>query len=312
MAQETKTYALPIFIFVATGFLFVSDDFLPQSNAGGIVVEIQAQFPVVPAEKPKSPYILQASANLPKVSAKAVLIKDPVSKEILYTKNGTATLPIASLTKLLTALVVKDRASLEEMVEIKPEDINVPPYKTNLQPPEKVLVKDLLEAMLVASANDAAEALARHVGGSTENFVSLMNRKARQLKMLHTSFQNPVGFDDKNHYSTAEDLSILVEEFVKDSDLMNIVGQKQAHFFSLDKGLEHRFVSTNKLLRNPEVLGIKTGYTNEAKGNIIIMVDPSETKSDLERYYFIILGSDNREADAEMLIDFVENNFRWQ
>lgn len=219
---------------------------------------------------------------------------------------------MASLAKLMTALVVANLASPEEMVVIKPQDINIPPNRADLKPGEKVLVKDLLSAMLVGSANDAALSLARHVGGNVETFVSYMNEHAKKLGMRDTFFQNPVGFDDPDQYSTAQDLSILVEEFLKHSELMEIVGQKDFRFYSLDNQ-KHYLTTTNKLLRNPRVLGIKTGYTSEAKGNIIILAnyEDESLESLPPRYYLVILGSTNREVEAETLINWIQTNFVW-
>ncbi|MDP3740962.1 MAG: serine hydrolase [bacterium] len=278
---------------------------MPSGNAGGIASHGRLQFPIAPQQTYPFPQLRGEEFASPQVSARAVLVKDVRSGRVLFAKNESERLPIASLTKLLTALVVTARVSLEEMVEIESVDINVAAFKTNLNVSEKVLVKDLLAAMLVASANDAAMALARHSAGSVEDFVRFMNKEARRLKMVDTNFKNPVGFDDPDHFSTAQDLALLVEEFMTHSKLMRIVGQKEAVFYSLDNSRKHSLASTNKLLGKPQVLGIKTGYTNEAKGNIIILMEQP-------RYYFVVLGSANREADANALINWVEENFQWE
>lgn len=290
---------------ISAGFLFSAAPLTQQGSIGGVFLETRSEFPLAKDSPQRVLKTADAESAPPELMGRAVLVKDTDRQTVLYSKNLNEPMPIASLTKLMTALVVKKLVSPEEMVEITAEDTKAAPYKINLEPHEKILVKDLLKAMLIASANDAALALARHAAGDVSTFVRFMNREAKQLKMKNTSFQNPVGFDDPNHFSSASDLALLVEEFMRNPDLMEIVGQKEALFYSVDGVNSHRLVSTNKLLDNSSVLGIKTGYTNEAKGNIIILVGD-------EKYYFIILGSPNREEDAEKLMVWMEANFEWQ
>lgn len=305
MLRETKKYSFLFFLLIAGGLLFSSGGLLRYRTAGGLALVPPPKLPLSEVAHIKFPQIKGVATSDLEISAKAVLVKDTVSHRILYAKNENTRLPIASLTKLLTALVVKKLVSPEAMVEISADDASVAAYRANFEIGQKILVSDLLKAMLVASANDAAAALSRHAGGDLETFVAMMNVEASRLQMTSTLFQNPVGFDDPSHYSTAADLSLLVEEFIKNSDLMRMVGLKEIFFEPVNAKKPYHLVSTNKLLERPGVLGIKTGYTNEAKGNIIILVEEP-------RYFLIILGSDNREADANKLIDWVESNFVWQ
>ena len=248
----------------------------------------------------------------PEVSARAVLVRDRGSGATLLEKNSGARLPMASLTKLMTALVVEENTRADQIVEIVESDENgIPEPRAGFQIGEKLTVGALLEAMLVSSDNDAAVALGRSTFGDPVAFVEAMNAKARALGMNSTRFANPVGFDDEQHYSTAEDLSLLVEEFLNHAGLAEIVGKKSEIISSADGKSRHLLATTNKLLlKYQEVIGLKTGYTSEAKGSLIILVNRSFSRP--VQYYSIILGSDHREAETDLILDWVKSNFVWK
>ena len=269
-------------------------------------------FPIVPDSRLVLMPVAKNTAAVPEISAKAVLIRDIGSGTAIYERNAAEKLPIASLTKLMTALVVIEQVPLEEEVEILAEDLNTAPFRLNFSPGERLTVRELLSAMLVSSANDAALALARHTSGSRQNFVTAMNDKARVLGMVSTSFINPVGFDHPNHYSTAADQALLVEEFINHTALLEIVNMKSAEITAEPSGRKLKIYTTNRLLleRN-NVIGLKTGFTAEAKGSLIVLAQ-KQTAGEMARYYSIILGSDDREQETRALMDWIEDNFVWQ
>ncbi len=283
MEKEIKKHLLASAIVAVGGVgAFIAFSLNPKELVGGIALETQI------------PKIATTEANLLTVdfelSARAALIKDLRSGELLYVKDPNQKLPVASLTKLMTALVVVKNMPLDKVVGITFEDTETVPNTVKLVQGEKLKTLDLLQAMLIASANDAALALSRAVYNDPEKFVQEMNREAQRLGMSNTFFTNPVGFDDPFQYSTATDLAKLVEEFLSYGELQKIVGTRETVIVSLDGSLRHKLVTTNRLmLENPEIRGIKTGYTSEAKGNLIILDN---------HFYSIILGSDDREVET--------------
>lgn len=284
--------------------------------AGTVAVsarEAFLDFPIVSDTKLVSIPVSRNALKPPEVSAKALLVRDIGSGVVMLEKNSSAKLPMASLTKLMTALVVMENASLDEEVEIKNSDLSVVPYRVNFSPSEKLTIRDLLTAMLVSSANDAALSLARHTMGSTENFVKAMNDKARDLRMASTSFSNPVGIDNPEHYSTAADLSRLAQEFMNYAELLDIVKMKSAVISTVSGRQKIKLYSTNKLLlENASVVGLKTGYTAEAGGSLIVLVNRQSESALPVKYYSIMLGSDDREEETSLIMKWIEDNFLWK
>ena len=243
----------------------------------------------------------------PETSAKSILAYDYTSGSFLYTANFDERLPIASLTKLTTALVVADSGKLNDIIEITEEDTKVIGPNTGLVPYEKIRASELLKAMLISSHNDSTQVLARHVGGTIENFVKLMNEKAIKLGLQNTHYVNPVGFDDDYHYSNALDISKVIQEFSKNDQFNTIVKTKETEISSVDNFFKHKIITTNKLLLEDEnVIGVKTGFTSQAKGNLAI-----RSKKDRADVVTIVLGSDDREGDTRKILDWISTVYRW-
>lgn len=313
---ETKKYLIFFLAAAIVGLLGLAQ-FPPSGGfvgqVGGLTVNSTEDFPVVPdLHVVKTPVAKGIPTEL-ELSARAVLVKDLHSGAILYEKNFREVFPIASLTKLMTAVLVVERLPIRKTVEIAEADVDTLPYTVNLVAGEKLPVFDLLSAMLINSANDATLALAREALGSVPEFVEAMNMKAQSLGMEKTKFTNPIGFDDPGNYATAEDLAILVKEFLSYPILSEIVSRKTAVISSVDGQYQHELRTTNRLLETyPEVAGIKTGYTTDAIGNLIILVKSPETSGlELGPYYSIILGSPERESETEKIMQWVKENFAW-
>lgn len=250
---------------------------------------------------------LAAIVENPAITARSALAYDFNSGSILYTYNFDHRVPIASLTKLLTALIIAESGKIDDVVEVKEEDIRVIGPNTGLVIGERIKASELLKAMLIASHNDSARTLSRHVSGTMEHFVELMNARADELGMHSTHFTNPIGFDDPNHYSTAQDLTLLVQEFMSDDRLSEIVRMKEIEIFSQNMPFAHKVKTTNKLLlEDSAVVGIKTGYTTEAKGNLAIR--SIEGDADV---ITIVLGSDDREGDTRKILEWIRTVYRW-
>jgi D-alanyl-D-alanine carboxypeptidase (penicillin-binding protein 5/6) len=244
----------------------------------------------------------------PQITARAALAYDFNSGSILYTHNFDQRLPIASLTKLLSAMVVVNSGRLDDVVEVTAQDIRVIGPNTGLVEGEKVTAYDLTKAMLISSHNDSTRTLARHVGnGTVDNFVTMMNEQAKAYGMYYSNFTNPIGFDDPNHFSTAQDLTILIKKFMEDPRVSVLVSKPEDEIKALNMPIAHKIHTTNKLLlENPSVVGIKTGYTTEAKGNLAIR--SINNSSDVVT---IVLGSDDRESDTRKILDWVHTVYRW-
>lgn len=199
----------------------------------------------------------------PVVKAAALYMVELQSGRVLLKKNATRRLPPASLTKIMTALVALESASLQEVVKIDHRAIaHHSPYKFRGE--EEYFLRDLLTAMLVASANDACEAVAWHIGGDDKRFVAMMNERARQLGLRDTNFANPCGFDASGHYSTAADLAKITEQALQQPFFSMMVRTLVRDISTVDGARKMSLQSTNELLVDPNVNGVKTGYTSKA------------------------------------------------
>lgn len=250
---------------------------------------------------------LAAIADKPTLTARSVLAYDVTSGSVLFSQDFDKEVPVASLTKIVSALVIIDSGKLNNTVTIEEDDIKVIGPNTGLVVGEKILVSELMKSMLIASHNDATRTLARYIGGTIPNFVDMMNRKAAALGMKNTHFTDPIGLDFLDHYSTALDLSLAVNQFIKNDLLNGIVKMKEANVKSVDGAFVHNVKTTNKLLlEDPTVVGLKTGYTNEAKGNLVI-----HSIKDKANVIIIVLGSDDREGDARKILDWMWTVYKW-
>jgi D-alanyl-D-alanine carboxypeptidase (penicillin-binding protein 5/6) len=199
----------------------------------------------------------------PVIKASALYMVELKSGRVLLEQNPTRRLPLASLTKIMTALIALEAAPLQEVVKIDGRAV-VHHSAYRFRAGEEFLLRDLLTAMLVASANDACEAVAWHIGGDDNRFVSMMNERARRLGLQNTHFANPCGFDAPGHYSTALDLAKLTEEALQQPFFAMMVRTIVREISTVDGVRKMSLHSTNELLVDPDVNGVKTGYTSKA------------------------------------------------
>ncbi len=199
----------------------------------------------------------------PIIKASALYMVELRSGRVLLEKNPTSRLPPASLTKIMTALIALESASLQDVVKIDRRAV-VHHSSYDFRPGEEFLLRDLVTAMLVASANDACEAIAWHIGGDDKRFVGMMNGRARKLGLRNTHFTNPCGFDAPGHYSTAADLAKLTELALQQPFFSMMVRTLVRDISTVDGTRKMSLHSTNELLVDPDVNGVKTGYTSKA------------------------------------------------
>lgn len=240
------------------------------------------------------------------ISAKSFLVFDLKTGKNLLEKNPDKKLGIASLTKLLTALVAYNNNDLNgTLVVPASSEIKVSPTLGLLRGDE-VKVLDVFNAMLVGSTNDAALALAGFVGGSKENFVSLMNSQAKKIGMLNSNFSNPLGFDSFENYSTASDLKLLITRTENLAAFSNL-GRRTFYDFSGKLNKTYHASATNKLLAgHPDINAIKTGHTANSGGSMATKIDKNG-----RGIVILVLGSSNREGDTLLLKNMLETGFAW-
>lgn len=248
------------------------------------------------------------------IKSKAAILVEVSTGRILYEKNSTEKMWPASTTKIMTAILTIEKCNLDDIVTVSETAIsNIPSgYVTcDLQVGEEISVKDLLNALMIVSANDAAYVLAEHVGGSVVEFADLMNQKARELGCTGTHFVNPNGVHDDRHYSTAYDLYLIATYAMKNPTFRELVAQTEAVLPITNKyPNEDRILKTTNALINPEstnyyrnAIGIKTGYTSQA-GNCLV----SETSRDGLEFIAVVLNGD-RFPDSVKLFDYAYDNF---
>ncbi|HEU4976029.1 MAG TPA: D-alanyl-D-alanine carboxypeptidase family protein [Baekduia sp.] len=199
----------------------------------------------------------------PAIRAPAAILVEPATGDIVFERNAHQRRLVASTTKLMTALVTLEHASLDDVMTTVPYDAAPAESIAGFRGGERVTVRDLLRALLITSANDAAETLATRVAGSPRRFVAMMNARARSLKLTDTHYANPIGLDAASNYSSATDLvklTLILRRnafFRRTTDLPKVTLRSGAH--------PRTFVNRNTLVTTvPAVNGVKTGHTNAA------------------------------------------------
>ena len=203
-------------------------------------------------------------------NAKSGILMEYSTKKILFEKNANERLAPASMTKIMTMLLVMEKIdngeiSYDSMVNISKNASSMGGSQMFLDEGSAVKVGELLKGLSIASANDAAVALAEFIGGSVDNFVNMMNEKAKELGLENTQFKNPHGLDQEGHYSSAKDMAIMARELISHEDILKYTSTYEDYFNKSD-GSRTWLVNTNKLVRfYPGVDGLKTGFTSTAK-----------------------------------------------
>ena len=258
----TVTIAI-IVLFVINFFLVFqnsSDNFPIISLVDNYIVENQQAY-ILPISGPNYIPILDSNISRPIVDAKSAVVYDTRSSRFLYEKNSDMKLPIASLTKVMSAVIILEKLNLDDIVTIAEDSIKVDGEKQDLYLGEKMTVRNLLKLMLIESSNDAAYALAAYAKNQGINFITEMNTKARVLDMADSNFIDPAGLND-NAYSTVKDLIKLVEYSLNYREIWDISSEKTAIVESSDEQIKHTVQSTNRLLGLiKDIIGGKTGYT---------------------------------------------------
>lgn len=249
---------------------------------------------------------LLSSLLIPHINAKSAILMDYATGKVLWAHNEREKLPPASLTKILSAIVILERGNLDDIVTVGENPSKVQPSVLGLKKGDKISLRTLLTAMLIRSANDAAVASAEYIAGSEGEFVKLMNEKARELGALDSNFVNCHGLHHPLHYSTAYDIALLTRYALHNPTFASIVATPvcEVKWWS-GKEETMKLENTNKLLfKYPYANGVKTGFTNEA-GRCL---SASAKKGDWQ-VICVILNSPTVWKDAMELFEFAFNNF---
>ena len=252
--------------------------------------------------------VIATSANVEelKLDSRIGLIYDRASGRILYEKNGNKQTPMASTTKIMTAIVVLENANLNEVVKIDSKADGTGGSRLGLKKNDKITVNDLLYGLMLRSGNDAAVALANYVGGSIEGFADMMNRKAEEMGLKNSHFIVPHGLDNEGHYTTAYELAKMADYALKIDKFKEIVSTKSTTIYinNYPKAINN----TNQLLGSVSgVYGVKTGFTNGA-GRCLV----SACKRDDLDIITVVIGANTtkeRTSDTIKLIQYANQKF---
>ncbi len=268
---------------------------------------LHAQGPVESLELPRSGIAgeLPSPDGLARHAAAAVLM-DASRGDVLFARNPDDQLPPASITKILTALVILEQGTLTDTVVVSPTAAQVGGFRLGLRAGQRISLGDLLAAILIRSANDAAEAAAEHVGHGLAGFVALMNAKAQALGMDRSHFANPHGLDAPGHYTTARDMAVLTRVALENPTFADLVRTRETRVIIYKPGRRGvvpapRLILThNRLLSTVEGAdGVKTGYTGLAGRCLVASASRSG-----QRMIAVLLNDPQRWTDAAALLKY--------
>lgn len=257
-----------------------------------------------PSPFPTTLHTPEPSRSPPELSAGSAVLVDLDTGQVLFEKDADQRRPIASTTKIVTALLVLEAVRPGEMVTVSAEAASQTGAVIGLEPGERISIRDLLRGLLLSSANDAAVALAEHVGGSVQGFLDRMNDRMHQLGARDSRFESPNGLDDDG-YSTARDLAMLTVEAYRNDTFAEVVSAKFAQI-PAPRGPSRHLQNRNALLwLYPDAIGVKTGFTSAAGFCLV-----SAAERDGLRFAGVILGAPGEAfSDSAALLNFGFSTF---
>ncbi len=246
----------------------------------------------------------------PEIASTAAILVEESTGKILYEKNAYEKMYPASTTKIMTAILILENCKLDEMATVSYNAVYSLPsgyVNASLQEGEEMSINDLMYALMVKSANDAAIVLAEHMSGSVQNFAKMMNEKAASLGCQNTHFVNPNGVHNDNHYTTAHDLYLIASYCMKNENFRRYVSTVSYTLPATNKYLAKDRVctTTNEMLRskskyyNENIIGIKTGHTTEAKNCLV----SGAVQNNIELISVVLHSGTNREGLSERYVD---------
>lgn len=247
-----------------------------------------------------------------KLGSKGIILYDAYSGRILYGENVDEKLPMASTTKIMTLIVALENANLEDMVIVSKNASKAPKVKMYLSEGEEIKLEYLLYALMLESSNDAAIAVAEHIGESVENFCDMMTAKAKELGAINTSFKTPNGLDAEGHYSTPRDLAIITSYGLQNEKFVEITNTKAKTFSSNKK--EYSVNNKNRLLSEYNgANGVKTGFTGLA-GQCFV---GAAKRGDMQLVTVVLQsgwgtsGKEQKWIDTKRLLNYGFDNYKY-
>lgn len=252
-----------------------------------------------------------AYGEQPQINAASGILMDIKSGQVLWEKNATEPMAMASTTKIMTATIALEMGNLEDTVCVSERASQAPPVKMHLSRGENISLENLLYAMMLESANDSAVAIAEHIAGSVEEFATLMNNKARELGCKDTVFVTPNGLDSGDHHSTAYDMALITRYALNNDKFAEIINTRNISFSSDKKA--YSMVNKNRLLNEYEgAFGVKTGFTGKA-GHCFVGAARREDSS----YISVVLasgwgstGKAKKWSDTKEILNYGFDNFQ--
>lgn len=280
-------YSILIFLLILLNFSTVCADDVDNEGEFENTVEVTAS----------------SVTALPKTNSRRYIVYDRISKSMIIGKNEDVKSAMASTTKIMTTIVILEKADLNEKVTVSAKAGGTGGSRLGLKRGDKASVRDLLYGLMLRSGNDAAVALAEHVGGSVKGFAELMNEKAIELGLTNTHFVTPHGLDDANHYTTALELAKLTDYAMDNETFAKIVGTKSTTIYINNQS--RQINNTNELLGVLNgVVGVKTGFTNNA-GRCLV----TEIKRNNMDIITIVLGADTKKDRTKDSVNLIEYTF---
>ena len=282
-----------IFLILFVNTIVLADDEEELEYNENEIQELIVESSAIPTEEPK-------------INARAAIIYDRTTNEIIWGKNELQKRPMASTTKIMTAIVVLENSNLSDVVTISKKAAGTGGSRLKISTGDKITINDLLYGLMLRSGNDAAVALAEYVGGSVEGFASLMNKKAKELGLENTNFVTPHGLDNENHYTTAYELAVLTDYALNNKTFSKIVNTKSTSI-SINGNSRNIYNTIELLGYMYGVDGVKTGFTNGA-GRCLV----TSCTRDNNHIITVVLGCDTkkqRTSDSTKLIEYAFKNY---
>lgn len=290
------SYILVIIFLITSTFSF-ADDYTEDN----ISVDVSAEIAETVTQTTDT---LDAAS----INSRSCIIYDRNSHMILYGKNETKQVKMASTTKIMTSLIIIENCNLSETTEISKKAAGTGGSRLGLKTGDKITIKDLLYGLMLCSGNDAAVALAEYAGGDIQGFSELMNQKANELGLTSTHYESPHGLDSDGHYTTTYELAVLTDYALKNETFAKIVGTK--NYTVTINGYPKNLSNTNELLGYLNgVYGVKTGFTNGANRCLVTACK----RNDMD-IICVVLGADTkkfRTQDSIKLIEYAFKNFTY-
>ena len=250
-------------------------------------------------------YVLCINVYALAPTAKSAVLIEQSTGKILYEKNAYQKLPMASTTKIMTAICAIENGNLDEMVEVDKSAVGVEGSSMYLGYGEKLTLRNLIYGLMLSSGNDAAVAVAMHISGSIEDFAALMNETAKKIGVENTSFENPNGLDSENHYTTAYDLALITRYALENEEFAKIVGTYETTIPWDGKEYDRTLKNHNKLLKTYDgATGVKTGFTKKSGRCLVSSAERNGLK-----LVAVTLSDSNDWEDHKNMLDFGFDNY---